>query len=143
LLRAAGETETTQENVQDWLQLDEGDTRYQLRVFLNKSISEIFCLFLSAPPILLKCSFICFLSFSLCILDLCYASLIQIRCLLYILRKDTGFSLLHSFQIPIKRLPAVERAGHEAEHSLPSSSEIRTVELYLHSLIHLHGVMII
>jgi uncharacterized protein YehS (DUF1456 family) len=29
-LRAAGETETTQENIQDWLQLDEGDHGFQL-----------------------------------------------------------------------------------------------------------------
>jgi hypothetical protein len=28
--RAAGETETTQENIQDWLQLDEGDPGFQL-----------------------------------------------------------------------------------------------------------------
>jgi hypothetical protein len=27
---AAGETETTQENIQDWLQLDEGDPGFQL-----------------------------------------------------------------------------------------------------------------
>jgi hypothetical protein len=30
VLRAAGETETTQENIQDWLELDEGDTGFQL-----------------------------------------------------------------------------------------------------------------
>jgi hypothetical protein len=30
VLRAAGETETTQENIQDWLQLDEGDPGFQL-----------------------------------------------------------------------------------------------------------------
>jgi uncharacterized protein YehS (DUF1456 family) len=30
VLRAAGETETTEENIQDWLQLDEGDTGFQL-----------------------------------------------------------------------------------------------------------------
>jgi uncharacterized protein YehS (DUF1456 family) len=29
-LRAAGETETTQENIQDWLQLEEGDPGFQL-----------------------------------------------------------------------------------------------------------------
>jgi hypothetical protein len=29
VLRAAGETETTQENVQDWLELDEGDRGFQ------------------------------------------------------------------------------------------------------------------
>jgi hypothetical protein len=28
--RAAGDTETTQENIQDWLQLDEGDPGVQL-----------------------------------------------------------------------------------------------------------------
>jgi hypothetical protein len=30
VLRAAGETETTQENVQDWPELDKGDPRFQL-----------------------------------------------------------------------------------------------------------------
>jgi hypothetical protein len=30
VLRAAGETETTQENIQDGLELDEGDLRFQL-----------------------------------------------------------------------------------------------------------------
>jgi hypothetical protein len=30
VLRAAGETETTQENIQDWLELDEGDHGFQL-----------------------------------------------------------------------------------------------------------------
>jgi hypothetical protein len=30
VLRAAGETETTQESIQDWLQLDEGDPAFQL-----------------------------------------------------------------------------------------------------------------
>jgi hypothetical protein len=30
VLRAAGETETTQGNIQDWLQLDEGDPGFQL-----------------------------------------------------------------------------------------------------------------
>jgi hypothetical protein len=29
VLMAAGETETTQENIQDWLQLDEGDLRFK------------------------------------------------------------------------------------------------------------------
>jgi hypothetical protein len=38
-LRAAGETETMEENIQDWLELDEGDPGYQRLVFfyiLNK-----------------------------------------------------------------------------------------------------------
>jgi hypothetical protein len=30
VLRAAGETETTQENIQDWFELDEEDTGFQL-----------------------------------------------------------------------------------------------------------------
>jgi hypothetical protein len=30
VLRAAGETETTQENILDWLELDEGDAGFQL-----------------------------------------------------------------------------------------------------------------
>jgi hypothetical protein len=30
VLRAAGETETTQENIQDWVELDEGDPGFQL-----------------------------------------------------------------------------------------------------------------
>jgi hypothetical protein len=30
VLRAAGETETTQENIRDWLELDEGDPGFQL-----------------------------------------------------------------------------------------------------------------
>jgi hypothetical protein len=29
VLWASGETETTQENIQDWLELDEGDTGFQ------------------------------------------------------------------------------------------------------------------
>jgi hypothetical protein len=34
VLRAAGENETTQENIQDWLELDEGDPEFKLPVFL-------------------------------------------------------------------------------------------------------------
>jgi hypothetical protein len=30
VLRAAGETETTQENIQDWLEMDEGDPGFRL-----------------------------------------------------------------------------------------------------------------
>jgi hypothetical protein len=30
VLKAAGETETTQEHIQDWFELDEGDPGYQL-----------------------------------------------------------------------------------------------------------------
>jgi hypothetical protein len=34
VLKAAGETETTQENIQDWLELDERDPKFQLVFFL-------------------------------------------------------------------------------------------------------------
>jgi hypothetical protein len=34
VLRAAGETETTEENIRDLLELDEGDPGFQLLVFL-------------------------------------------------------------------------------------------------------------
>jgi hypothetical protein len=41
VLRAAGETETTQENIQDWLQLDEGDPGFQRLVFLQFCIKAV------------------------------------------------------------------------------------------------------
>jgi hypothetical protein len=52
VLRAAGETETTQENIQDWLQLDEGDPGFQL--LTEKEIAAVifFYLFSPALPIL-------------------------------------------------------------------------------------------
>jgi hypothetical protein len=42
VLRAAGETETTQENIQDWLQLDEGDPGFQLLTEQEVGCSDIF-----------------------------------------------------------------------------------------------------
>jgi hypothetical protein len=33
-MRAAGETETTQENIQIWLELDEGDPEFQVLAFV-------------------------------------------------------------------------------------------------------------
>jgi hypothetical protein len=45
VLRAAGETETTHENIQDWLELDERDRVFQLLVFLyfvNKGTTVFF-----------------------------------------------------------------------------------------------------
>jgi hypothetical protein len=44
VLRVAGETETTQENIQDWLQLDEGDPGFQLLTGRN-CCSDIFIYF--------------------------------------------------------------------------------------------------
>jgi hypothetical protein len=58
-MRAAGETETTQ----DWLQLD-GDSRFQL--LTKEEISAVIVLYLfpsSLPSILLVFPIICFLSF--------------------------------------------------------------------------------
>jgi hypothetical protein len=51
VLRAAGETETTQENIQDWLELHEGHPGFQLLVFLyflNKCSIVIFFYFFSS-----------------------------------------------------------------------------------------------
>jgi hypothetical protein len=63
VLRAAGGTETTQENIQDWLELDEGDPGFQL-VTEEEIATVIFVyLFSSALPILLNFPFICFLCF--------------------------------------------------------------------------------
>jgi hypothetical protein len=68
VLRAAGETEATQENIQDWLQLDEGDPGFQLLKQEEIAAMIFFYLFSSALPILLKFPFVCFLScFSLSI----------------------------------------------------------------------------
>jgi hypothetical protein len=49
--RAAGETKTTQENIQDWLELDEGDPGF--RVLIEAAIAAViyFYLFPSALPI--------------------------------------------------------------------------------------------
>jgi uncharacterized protein YehS (DUF1456 family) len=45
VLRAAGETETTQENIQDWLQLDEGDPGFQL--LTEEEIAAVIFLFIT------------------------------------------------------------------------------------------------
>jgi hypothetical protein len=76
VLRAGGETETMQENTQDWLQLDEGDPGFQL--LTEEEISAmIFYLFLSALFILLH--FYLFVSkLGFCLLRLSFASLMRI-----------------------------------------------------------------
>jgi hypothetical protein len=43
-LRAAGETESTQERIQDWLELDEGDLGFQL-LTEEEIVTVIFYLF--------------------------------------------------------------------------------------------------
>jgi hypothetical protein len=42
VLRAAGETETKQENIQNWLELDEGDPEFQL-LAEEEFAAVIFC----------------------------------------------------------------------------------------------------
>jgi hypothetical protein len=48
VLRAAGETETTQENIQDWLDLDEEDPGFQILTEEEITAVIFFCLFPSA-----------------------------------------------------------------------------------------------
>jgi hypothetical protein len=60
VLRAAGETETMQENILNWLELDEGDLGFQL-LTEDEIAAVIFCyVFSSAQPILLNFLFISF-----------------------------------------------------------------------------------
>jgi uncharacterized protein YehS (DUF1456 family) len=44
VLRATGETETTQENIKDWLKLDKGDPGFQL--LTQEEISTVIYLFI-------------------------------------------------------------------------------------------------
>jgi hypothetical protein len=37
--------------------------------------------------------------------------------------------------------PEVKRPGYETDYSPPSSAEVKNVELYLHSIIHINGVV--
>jgi hypothetical protein len=49
MLRTAGETETTQENIQNWLELNEAGLAFRLLVllyFLNKGSTVIFLIYL-------------------------------------------------------------------------------------------------
>jgi hypothetical protein len=78
VLRAAGETETAQENIQDWLQLDEGDPGFQLLTKEEIATVILFYLFSSALPILLNFPFICFLSCFFFLLGLSFVPLIRI-----------------------------------------------------------------
>jgi hypothetical protein len=79
VLRAAGETETTQENIKVWINLDEGVPWSSASDRGRNCCSDIFFfnLFSSALPVLLNFSFICFLSFFY-LLGLSFASLIRI-----------------------------------------------------------------
>jgi hypothetical protein len=69
VLRAARETESTQENIQDWLELNVGDPELQLMTARNYC-SNFFYLLSTAPPIFSK--------FLYCLLGLYIASLNRI-----------------------------------------------------------------
>jgi hypothetical protein len=73
-LWAAGETETTQKNIQDWLQLDEGDPEFQL-LTEEEIAAVIFYLFPSALPTLLSFSLNLFFKFFFCPLGPSFAPL--------------------------------------------------------------------
>jgi hypothetical protein len=49
VLRANGKTETAQENIQDWLQVDEGDPGFQL--LTKKEISAVIFAYLFSSAI--------------------------------------------------------------------------------------------
>jgi hypothetical protein len=74
VLRAAGETETTQENIQNWLELDERDPGFQFSNRGRNCYIDIFYLFSSALPMFLI--FHLFLSLSIFFLyfrsDICF-----------------------------------------------------------------------
>jgi hypothetical protein len=67
VLRVAGETETMQENIQDWLELDEGDPGFQLLTKEEIAAVIFYFLFSSELPILLIIKFIS-LQVSFCLL---------------------------------------------------------------------------
>jgi hypothetical protein len=95
VLRTAGETETMQENIQVWLQLDEGDPGFQL--LAEEEITAVIFLYLfsSALHVLLNFPFICFIRFFL------YGYFINPDCLLiritspWLIRISEGLLYLH------------------------------------------------
>jgi hypothetical protein len=79
VLRAAGETETTQEYIQDWLQL-KGDLGFQL-LTEEEIAAVIFFLFISISTTYIIKFFHLFVFYgSFCLLGLSFASLIWIIC---------------------------------------------------------------
>jgi hypothetical protein len=59
-LRAARETESTQENIQNWFELDEGDPGLQLGTEEKTAAVIPFYVFSSELHVLLNFPFICF-----------------------------------------------------------------------------------
>jgi hypothetical protein len=60
VLRAAGETDTTQGNIRDWLELDEGDPGFQL--LTEEEIAAVILPYLFSPALPVKK-----VTFSLCL----------------------------------------------------------------------------
>jgi hypothetical protein len=77
VLRAAGETETTQENIRDWLQLDEGDPGFQLLTEEEFS-ADIFELIYINITYIIKFFIYSFSKFFFCLSGLSFVSLILI-----------------------------------------------------------------
>jgi hypothetical protein len=63
VLRAAAETETMQENIQDCPELEEAHSGFQILTEEEISAVTVSYLFLSVLRLLLKFSFICIISF--------------------------------------------------------------------------------
>jgi hypothetical protein len=70
--RATGETESMQENIQDWFELDEGDPGLQLLTNEEFAAVIFFYEFSSTLPTLLYFPFICFLNFFFLLLAIFY-----------------------------------------------------------------------
>jgi hypothetical protein len=79
VLRAAGETETTQENIQDWLQLDEGDPGFQLLTEEDIAAVTFFNLFIFiSTTYIIKFSIYLFSKYLFYFVELSFASLSRI-----------------------------------------------------------------
>jgi hypothetical protein len=44
--------------------------------------------------------------------------------------------------VPVSLFPGVKWQGREADHSPPNNAEVRNVDLYIHSLICLNGIVL-
>jgi hypothetical protein len=76
VLRAAGETETTQANIQHWLQLDEGDPGF--RLLAEEEIAAVIFLFIFIISTTYITKFPIYLFPIFCLLGRSFASLITI-----------------------------------------------------------------
>jgi hypothetical protein len=63
VLRAAGETETTEGNIQDWLELDEGDPGFQLLTEEEITAVILFLFILISTTYIIKFSIYLFSKF--------------------------------------------------------------------------------